>query len=188
MPKKAALFIGFGLTVIALLVLAAVLIGRLENQPEVTKTVAAGSAVTASVIYATSLPDLNGQPQAIGQWSQKLLVLNFWASWCAPCIEEIPILVRLQSKYGANGLQIVGIAADSAVNSAKFAQKLEINYPILADEIRALEFSKRAGNRLGLLPYTVVLNSRGDILLTKLGVVVESELEALIQRHLESAK
>ncbi len=186
MPKKAALFIGFGLTVISLLVLAALLIGRLENQPEVTKTVAAGSAATASVIYSTSLPDLDGRPQSIGQWSNKLLVLNFWASWCAPCIEEIPILIRLQSKYAAKGLQIVGIAADSASNSAKFGQKLGINYPILADEIRALEFSKRTGNRLGLLPYTVVLTSRGDILMTKLGVVIESDLEALINRHLEN--
>ena len=185
MPKKAALFIGIGLAVIGLLVLAAMLIGRLEDQPEVTKTVAAGSAATASVIYSTSLPDLNGQPQAIGQWSNKLLVLNFWASWCAPCIEEIPILIRLQSKYGPKGLQIVGIAADSASNSANFAKKLDINYPILADEIRALEFSKRTGNRLGLLPYTVVLTSGGDILLTKLGLIVEPELEALINRHLK---
>lgn len=163
---------------------SALLLGRLESQPEVTKTVESGSAATPSVIYATSFPDLNGQPQSLGQWSNKLLVINFWATWCAPCLEEMPIFVRMQEQYGAKGLQIVGIAADSSLNAAKFAQKLKINYPILPDEARAIEFSKRTGNRLGLLPYTIILNAKGDVILTKLGVIQETEISEIIKNNL----
>lgn len=163
---------------------SAILVGRLENPPEVTQTVASGSAATPSVIYAASIPDLSGKPQSLGQWSQKLLVINFWATWCPPCLAEMPIFVRLQDKYAAKGLQIVGIAADSSANAAKFAEKLKINYPVLADESGAIEFSKRTGNRLGLLPYTIVLSAKGEVILTKLGVIEEAEFSAIIEKHL----
>lgn len=184
MPKKALIFVGVALFVIAALFAAAILIGRLEHPPEVSQTVSAGSAATPSVIYATSFPDLTGKSQALGQWSQKLLVINFWASWCPPCLAEMPIFVRLQDRYGAKGLQIVGIAADSSANAAKFAEKLKINYPVLADESRAIEFSKRTGNRLGLLPYTIVLSPKGEVILTKLGMVEETEFATLIEKYL----
>src|SRR5688500_10608179 len=63
-----------------------------------------------SALAAVMLPDLEGRPQALDQWRGKVVVVNFWATWCAPCREEIPILVKLQKKYGAQGLQFVGIA------------------------------------------------------------------------------
>ncbi len=184
MPKKALIFVGVALSVLALLFGSAILIGQLEKPPEVSQTVASGSAATPSVIYAASIPDLVGKPQALGQWSQKLLVINFWATWCPPCLAEMPIFVRLQDKYAAKGLQIVGIAADSPANAAKFAEKLKINYPVLADELGAIEFSKRAGNRLGLLPYTIVLSPKGELILTKLGVIEEAEFAAIIENNL----
>jgi thiol-disulfide isomerase/thioredoxin len=170
--------------VILLLFGAALLVGRLETEPSVSNAVNRGSDATASVIYATSFPDLTGKQQPIAQWSQRLLIINFWASWCAPCLEEVPLLVRMQQKYQGRGLQIIGIAADSQLNSAKFTQKLAINYPILPDESRAIAFSKRAGNRLGLLPFSVVLGADGQIVMTKLGVFSEPELETLIIKHL----
>ena len=184
MPRKAILLICIAAMILSSIALSAVLFGRLETPPEVTKTIAAGAGATASVIYATSFPDLHGQQQSLGQWSNKLLVINFWATWCAPCLDEIPIFVRLQNKYSGKGLQIVGIAADSPLNSSKFAEKLKINYPVLPDEIHAIEFSKRAGNRFDLLPYTIVLNARGDIVLTKLGIVAEAEFTKLIENNL----
>jgi len=171
-------------TVILLLFGAALLVGRLETEPPVSNAVKHGSDATASVIYATSFPDLAGKQQPIAQWSQRLLIINFWASWCAPCLEEVPLLVRMQQKYQDRGLQIIGIAADSHLNTAKLTQKLAINYPILPDESRAIAFSKRAGNRLGLLPFSVVLGADGQIVMTKLGVFSEPELETLIIKHL----
>lgn len=184
--KKTLLLAGLAAFVLAALFAAAILLGRLEAPPEVSKTVASGSGATPSVIYASHFVDLQGKPQSLGQWSNKLLVINFWASWCAPCLEEMPIFVRLQERYGARGLQIVGIAADSTANAAKFAEKLNINYPVLADESGAIAFSKRAGNRLGLLPFTIVLNKNGDVVMTKLGVVQEQEFESLIKNQISN--
>lgn len=184
MSKKALIFVGVALLLLAALFATAIMVGQLEKPPEVSQTVAAGSSATPSVIYATSFPDLTGKPQSLGQWSQQLLVINFWASWCPPCLAEMPIFTRLQDKYGAKGLQIVGIAADSSANAAKFAEKLKINYPVLADESNAIAFSKRTGNRLGLLPYTIVLSAKGEVVLTKLGVVEEAEFSALIEKYL----
>ena len=169
---------------ILLLFAAALLVGRLETEPSASNAVNRGSDATASVIYATSFPDLSGKQQPIAQWSQRLLIINFWASWCAPCLEEVPLLVHMQQKYQDRGLQIIGIAADSRVNAAKFAQKLAINYPTLPDESRAIEFSKRVGNRLGLLPFSVVLGLDGQIIMTKLGAFSDQELEVFIIKHL----
>jgi peroxiredoxin len=131
--------------------------------------------------------DLDGRPRALGEWSQRLLVVNFWASWCAPCLEEIPLFVTAQSRHGAKGLQIVGIAADSVSNARIFAEKLQINYPILADEAAAISISKRFGNRLGLLPFSIVLAPSGDILTTKLGVFTAAEIDQLVENHLRQS-
>ncbi|MBC7624838.1 MAG: TlpA family protein disulfide reductase [Aeromicrobium sp.] len=182
--RATIVFAGIAGAVILLLFAVALLIGRLESEPAVSNAVERGSNATSSVIYATSFPDLSGKSQPIAQWSQRLLVINFWASWCAPCIEEIPLLVQMQQKYQPQGLQIIGIAADSQANAAKFAQKLAINYPVLPDEGRAIAFSKRVGNRLGLLPFSVVVGADGRIIMTKLGVFSASELETIIINHL----
>ncbi len=161
-------------------------VGKLESEPPVTNAVNQGSQATSSVIYAAAIPDLQGRPQPLAQWSKQLLVINFWASWCAPCLEEIPLFVEAQEKYGAKGLQIVGIAADSSLNAANFAKKLQMNYPVLADESGAIAFSKRVGNRFGLLPFTIVISPSGEILMTKLGVFTKSELAALLEKQLST--
>ena len=182
--RATLVFASIAAAVILVLFGAALLIGRLESEPSVSNAVNRGSDATASVIYATAFPDLAGVQQPIAQWSQRLLIINFWASWCAPCLEEVPLLVRMQQKYQDRGLQIIGIAADSQLNAAKFAQKLAINYPTLPDESRAIEFSRRVGNRLGLLPFSIVLGADGQIVTTKLGVFNDQELETLITKHL----
>ena len=140
--------------------------------------------ITPGVIYTASFTDLDGKSQSLGQWQNKLLVINFWATWCAPCKEEMPIFVKIQQKFSANNLQIVGIAADSHLNIVNFAKKVPINYPLYSDESAAIDFSKRLGNRLGLLPHTVVVAPGGEIVYAKLGVVVEADFEALLRQHL----
>ena len=140
-------------------------------------------AASVGAAYTAKFPDLQGNSQTLGQWDRKLLVLNFWATWCGPCKEEIPILAKLQAKFGDHGLQIVGIAADSAINVANFSQNTAINYPLLIDEAGALQFSKRLGNRLGLLPHTVMFSPGGDIIYTKLGAISEVELDRIISQN-----
>lgn len=143
----------------------------------------APAEVSAGAIYASRFPGLDGREQMLGQWQGKLLVLNFWATWCAPCREEMPMLSRVQTEFSGRDLQIVGIAADSRENVANFVQKVPIAYPLLPDEARAIEFSKRLGNRLGLLPFTVVVSPRGDIVFTRLGQVSEADLRDLAVKY-----
>ena len=140
--------------------------------------------VSAGTIYTSSFPDTEGKQQSLGQWQHKLLIINFWATWCGPCKEEMPIFAKLQKKYGANGLQIIGIAADLPLNVVNFDKKLNVGYPLLPDEARAIEFSKRLGNRLGLLPHTVIVQPGGEVLRSQLGVINEAEFEAFIVQNL----
>ena len=152
---------------------------------------AAKSAVFADVnlvspgaIYSAKFSDHLGNQQSLGQWENKLLIVNFWATWCAPCKEEIPILVRLQEKFGTNGIQIIGIAVDSRVKVVNFAKKANINYPLLPDEGGAIELSKRLGNRLGLLPHTAIFTPGGALIYTKLGIISEVELSDIIMKNM----
>ncbi len=160
----------------------ALLIGRSDTPPpELDKT---AIDVNAGSIYTSSFPDPQGRPQSLGQWQHKLLVINFWATWCGPCKEEMPIFDELQKKYAANGLQVVGIAADNALNVANFEKSLPVSYPLLPDETRAIEFSKRLGNRLGLLPHTVIVRPGGEVIRTQLGIINEAGFEAIIRQNL----
>ncbi len=140
--------------------------------------------ISPGVVYSAKFTDLLGNSQTLGQWDHKLLVINFWATWCGPCKEEMPILVKLQTKFGERGLQFVGIAADSPSNVANFAKKTSINYPLLLDEANAIEFSKRLGNRLGLLPHTVMMRSGGEVIYNKLGPITETELDDIIAKNM----
>lgn len=93
------------------------------------------------------------------------------------------MLVKLQTKFAEQGLQIVGIAADSSSNVSNFAQNVKINYPLLIDDVGAIEFSKRLGNRLGLLPHTVMFAPGGELIYNKLGVISENELSDIIAKN-----
>jgi thiol-disulfide isomerase/thioredoxin len=75
--------------------------------------------------------DPDGNPHRLSEWNGKLLLLNFWATWCTPCLKEIPLLVETQREHGPHGLQIVGIAMDDVAPVRAFAQRLQINYPIM---------------------------------------------------------
>lgn len=140
--------------------------------------------VTPGVIYTASFTDLDGKSQSLGQWQKKLLVINFWATWCAPCKEEMPIFAKLQQSFASNGVQFIGIAADSRQNVANFAQKSPVGYPLYPDESGAIDFSKRLGNRLGLLPHTVVVAPGGEVVYAKLGQIVESDFAAILRQNL----
>ena len=135
-------------------------------------------------LMAASLPDMNGQSQALAQWRGKVLVVNFWATWCSPCLEEIPQFVRMQEKLGNQGLQFVGIAIDNVAKVREFAAKYHMNYPVLIGEMEAIELARAAGNELGGLPFTVVMDRQGRLIGTELGGLNEEKLTALINPEL----
>jgi thiol-disulfide isomerase/thioredoxin len=138
------------------------------------------SDVDASAVLATTLPDIQGVPQSISRWKGKVLVVNFWATWCPPCLEEIPVFVRLQQQMGAQGLQFVGVAIDERDKVVDFANRNGINYPIMIGQLDAIELSKTAGNERGGLPYTLVLDRSGQVVSQHYGALTEQELAPII--------
>jgi thiol-disulfide isomerase/thioredoxin len=132
-------------------------------------------------LMAASLPDMEGKSQALAQWRGKVMVVNFWATWCLPCLEEIPKFVRMQEKLGNQGLQFVGIAVDNQVKVREFAVKYHMNYPVLIGEMEAIELARAAGNEFGGLPFTVVMDRQGRLIGTELGGLNEEKLSALIK-------
>lgn len=144
----------------------------------------AGPPGAAQAIFAASFDDLSGQRQPLSRWRGKALVINFWATWCEPCRIEIPRFVKLQSRYSAQGLQFIGIAIDGRDKVADFARKAGINYPVLIGQVDGVDLSRKAGNHLGGLPYTVLVDRRGRVVSTHLGEVKFDHLEKNITKML----
>ena len=127
------------------------------------------------------LPDVSGESRSLEQWRDGVLIVNFWATWCGPCRQEIPLLVRFQTKYASKGVQIVGISVDSADKVRQFALEYRVGYPLLIGSFAVLDLSRRLGNTASALPYTVVFDRNGKVIRTRLGAITEIELEKAIQ-------
>jgi thiol-disulfide isomerase/thioredoxin len=123
-----------------------------------------------------SLSDPSGRPQMMSQWRGKVLVVNFWATWCAPCRKEIPALIRVQHKYALNGVQFVGIALDNVSKVRDYAEEMRIDYVLLIGGIETLGVTKDLGNRAGVLPFTVVLDRAGKVAYGHTGALTEALL------------
>lgn len=158
--------------------LAGVLAGKFVGN-RIAQSTPTEAAVKGDVVYGVSLPDLGGAQQSLRQWQGKVLVVNFWATWCAPCREEMPELVVAQAKYGAKGLQIVGIGIDDVAKMQQFTESIHLNYPALAGGYGALELSKTLGNTAMALPFTVVVDRKGLIVLQQLGPVSPKHLDSI---------
>ncbi|MGA9031423.1 MAG: TlpA disulfide reductase family protein [Sulfuricaulis sp.] len=127
-----------------------------------------------------TLPDLDGKKHALNEWRGKVIVLNFWATWCPPCREEIPLFISLQKKHPANDLQVIGVAIDTLTAVMVYRQSVRINYPILIGENDAMPLMTQYGNRMGSLPFTVIIDRSGSIAARKLGEFNQTDIESLI--------
>lgn len=164
--------------VVAAFAVAAGVMLQLRMRHQAPAEVAPATA-SASLISA-KLPDIGGRTQALDQWRGRVLVINFWATWCAPCRKEVPELIRAQSEWGQRGLQIVGIAIDQTENVKPYAAEMGINYPVLIGGPEGLELARSSGDNLGVLPFTVVVDRKGKSISTQLGGVDRNKLAALI--------
>lgn len=133
---------------------------------------------------ALTLPDLEGKTQALSQWRGKVLVANFWATWCPPCKEEMPEFSRISDKYASNGVQFIGISIDSAEKVAAFQKDVGVSYPLLISGLETLDLSTDLGNRAKALPFTVILRSDGSVQQVKLGKFATPDLEKAIRSAL----
>jgi len=129
------------------------------------------------------LPDLDGQPVAVPDaWPGQPLLINFWASWCGPCIEEMPELDRFAASQDANGVQVVGIALDNADDVQAFLQRIPVDYPILLDSPGPRDSAVQLGNPKGVLPYTVLVGADGRLRKQKIGPFQPGEIDAWVER------
>jgi len=135
----------------------------------------------AETILMASLPDLQGTSQPISQWQGKVMVINFWATWCGPCREEIPEFIELQKRFSGQGVVFIGIAVDQKEKVAAFSKEIGINYPVLVGGMNAMALAGAAGNPQGALPFTVVIDRGGKITGTKLGRLSQSKLESMLK-------
>jgi thiol-disulfide isomerase/thioredoxin len=172
-------------TPLLVVVLAAAIIASgvlLWRQLAVDSTRAAGGNTDSAPLLALTLPDAAGKQETLAQWKGKVLIVNFWATWCEPCKEEMPRFIKLQEEYGAKGLQFVGVAIDQADKVRAFAQDIGLNYPTLVGGYGAIELSKTMGNNVGALPFTVVLDRGGAVVHTQLGPLKDQQLLSIIRQ------
>lgn len=153
-----------------LFVLIAILfasIGAYLGLKKFTPAKPANAAVAS--LMATSLPDIHQQAHQLAEWRGKTLLINFWATWCPPCVAEMPELADLQTELADKNLQIIGIGIDSPSNIQEFAAKYKIGYPLLIAGMPGTELARQFGNTGGGLPFTVLISADGEVMKTYLG-------------------
>ncbi|MBS0335762.1 MAG: TlpA family protein disulfide reductase [Proteobacteria bacterium] len=131
----------------------------------------------SEALRSARLADLDGKPRSLEEWRGRILVINFWATWCPPCREEIPGLVRARDKLLPSGVEFVGIAIDQVAKVREFARNVQISYPLLMADAAGLELIRKLGNPSGGLPFTVVLDRKGSIAHRNLGAVTQQKIE-----------
>ena len=139
-----------------------------------------GGGAESEALRTASFADLDGKMRRLDEWRGRVLVCNFWATWCAPCREEIPLLLEMRRKYGPGVVEIVGIAIDNAAKVRQFSASFSISYPVLLAEVDGLDLMRRLGNSSGGLPYTVIANREGTLVHRKLGALKQPELDGLL--------
>jgi thiol-disulfide isomerase/thioredoxin len=142
--------------------------------------VAALPSISGAALYATSFRDSQGAPQSLGQFQGRPLVLNFWATWCAPCREEMPGFVRLNREW-AGRVAFVGISSESPELVARFARELRIDYPLWTGGTDVEALSARLGDSAGVLPFTALVDGSGRVVESRVGPYSESELRTRLK-------
>jgi thiol-disulfide isomerase/thioredoxin len=128
-----------------------------------------------------TLHDVRGNPVSADDFDGHIWLANFWATWCAPCVEEMPMLSRLQQEYAGDGLIVVGIALDDASRASEFAADLGVDYPILVGKTDVVLAGRQFGNATGMLPFSVLIDAGGIIRWTHLGALSREQLQAEIR-------
>ncbi|MCP4875001.1 MAG: TlpA family protein disulfide reductase [Gammaproteobacteria bacterium] len=134
------------------------------------------TAETSLELHSIPLVDLNGQQTSIGDWKGDILIVNFWAPWCAPCRREVPTLIKYHRQYVPQGVRVIGIAYDNEPQVSRFADDYQINYPLFLAGNRSATYNIAFGNHSGSLPFTAILNRNQDIVFQHNGELSDAQL------------
>jgi len=132
-----------------------------------------------------TLPDLSGKVRSINEWRDKIRVINFWATWCPSCREEMPDLVALQEQYASQNVQMIGIALEDKEPVEEYLEFIKINYPTLVAGDQGMTLAAQLGNRAEAIPFTVVVDRQGIIRHRHLGKFSKSDLAEIINEILK---
>jgi thiol-disulfide isomerase/thioredoxin len=182
------LFVAIGLAAVAAGALLWKWAPRPAGSPPATLATIAAPDIGPAAIFAATFGDAAGRRRSLGEFEGKLLVVNFWATWCGPCRAEMPAFHRVQTRW-AGRVQFVGLSGEPPEAAERFGRELGIGYPLWTAGDQVQELSRRLGNRLSVLPHTVILGPRGQVLDQRVGPYTEDELDAKLQSlSLKSAK
>lgn len=159
------------------LFIMAVVIAGLATRHYLVNPAMESETLSTQALFASRLPDVSGQLQHLDQWRGKILIVNFWASWCVPCREEMPELSALYERYGAQDIVVLGISTDDLDKMQAFSKEVPVKYPLLAGDYDAIKLSELLGNDKGVLPYTLILGKDGAIAKSYFGRINQALLE-----------
>ena len=166
---------------VAILLLATAGLGVLVYNWPAKESLPIETVVPTSGVVSFTLSDLDGNPRDFSEWDGKARLVNFWATWCAPCRREIPLLKEIQAKYGENDVQVIGIAVDFVEQVAAYAEDAEFNYPILVGQEDAMAAAEATGIDFIGMPFTMIVAPDGQLIKTHLGEIVEEHLELIVE-------
>jgi len=148
------------------------------------RTEPASAADATAALFAATFPDADGRPQPLAQWRGRPLVVNFWATWCPPCVDEMPDLQKVRDSYRQRGVEVIGIGIDNAGKIAAFRDRHGLSLPLLVAAAGGSELNRALGNNSGALPYTVLIGPEGRVRERHLGRVQPEQLRRWIDSAL----
>ena len=153
----------------------------IEHAQPVAAAESTEATADAPVYPSFALADLDGNKRHFSEWSGKHRLLNFWATWCAPCRREIPLLKTFQDEHGENGFVVIGIAVDFPDQVAAYAEEAQFNYPILVGQEDAMAVAETSGVEFIGMPFTMIVAADGELINTHIGEIMDSHLEHIVR-------
>ncbi|MCK9529877.1 MAG: TlpA family protein disulfide reductase [Gammaproteobacteria bacterium] len=142
-------------------------------------------AADANALFATKLTATDDGELSLADYQGKPLIVNFWARWCAPCRTELPELAKLHDEYGAQGLQVVGIAVEDNTPAVReFLAAYGVHYPVGLGQKKGIWLMQGLGNTSALLPFTLAIDRKGEIVMQKLGAFKQADFDQIADRLL----
>ncbi len=175
---------------ISVLIIASAILGFYSYTRLAEDTLPVVSDPIISGIITFTLPDLEGNLHHLSDWDGKARIVNFWATWCAPCRREIPLLKNAQAEYAESDFQVIGVAVDFVEEVVEYAEMAEFNYPILVGQEDAIAAVEATGMNFIGMPFTMIVSSDGYLIKIHIGELMKEHIELIVEvfDHMQNAE